>query len=286
VDRAFVMADPSMDKQELYVAASRAREQTHLYATPEVQAHRDEIAPASPHLREGISHIAEASERDRAQRAAHDLAQLEALPTKELIERRGALGACARRERVSERERAELQRRIEGDARFLAGMDAQREWAKGLPRKLRRQERARIERTQQRTERLLTRMEAELRQMTPISHRARKELAAVEGVLDERLQAALLAARLAAPTYITKELGERPRNPAKQKVWDRGVAAIEGYRQRNGITDPSRALGRKRAREIEKRAALRRIQEAKQVLGLGQHVARERTLGRGMGIAR
>ena len=46
VDRAFVMADPSMDKQELYVAASRSREETYLYATPEIQAHREEIAPA------------------------------------------------------------------------------------------------------------------------------------------------------------------------------------------------------------------------------------------------
>ena len=45
VDRAYVMADPSMDKQELYVATSRSREETCIYATPEIQAHREEIAP-------------------------------------------------------------------------------------------------------------------------------------------------------------------------------------------------------------------------------------------------
>ncbi len=94
VDRAFVMADPSMDKQELYVAASRGRGETHLYATPEVQVHREEIAPRSPYLREGIPHIAEAAERDRAQLAAHDVAQLEALPTAELIERRDGAPAA------------------------------------------------------------------------------------------------------------------------------------------------------------------------------------------------
>ncbi len=66
VDRAFVAADPSMDKQELYVATSRSHEETHLYATPEIQVHRKEIAPRSVYLREGIPHIAEASERDRA----------------------------------------------------------------------------------------------------------------------------------------------------------------------------------------------------------------------------
>ena len=55
VDRAFVMADPSMDKQELYVAASRSREETFIYVTPEIQAHREEIAPDSPPLARGHS---------------------------------------------------------------------------------------------------------------------------------------------------------------------------------------------------------------------------------------
>ena len=71
VDRAYVMADPSMDRQELYVATSRSREETYLYATPEVQAERSEYAPKSPE-RDAIAHIAEAAERDRAQTAAHD----------------------------------------------------------------------------------------------------------------------------------------------------------------------------------------------------------------------
>jgi conjugative relaxase-like TrwC/TraI family protein len=101
VDRAYVMADPSMDKQELYVAASRGREETYLYATPEIQVYREEIAPRSPHLREGIPHIAEAAERDRAQLAAHDEAlrsRFSGLPTKELIARRKTLRPAAERE--------------------------------------------------------------------------------------------------------------------------------------------------------------------------------------------
>jgi hypothetical protein len=70
VDRAFVAADPSMDRQELYVASSRSREETWPYATPEIQAQRSEVAPTTP--REGLAHIAEAAERDGAQLAAHD----------------------------------------------------------------------------------------------------------------------------------------------------------------------------------------------------------------------
>ena len=108
VERAYVMADPSMDKQELYVAASRARGETYLYATPEIQVQREEIAPRSPYLRKGLEHIAEAAERDRAQLAAHDIAlraELERLPTSILAQRRGELLPRAQREASAERQR-------------------------------------------------------------------------------------------------------------------------------------------------------------------------------------
>ena len=97
VDRAFVAADPSMDKQELYVASSRSREETWLYATPEIQAQREEIAPTT--AREGLDDLAEAAERDAAQLAAHDEAlrtRLEPLSTSELVARCDELRAADR----------------------------------------------------------------------------------------------------------------------------------------------------------------------------------------------
>src|SRR5258705_9373537 len=109
------MADPSMDKQELYVAASRSREETFIYATPEIQTHREEIAPESPHLREGIPHIAEAAERDRSQLAAHDEAlrsRFSGLPTEELVARRAGLSNAASCEASAERQRSNTQERI------------------------------------------------------------------------------------------------------------------------------------------------------------------------------
>jgi hypothetical protein len=72
LDSAFVMADPSMTKEEFYVATSRTRGETYLYATPEVQLAREEIAPASTYLRGGLEHIAEAAERIGAQTVAMD----------------------------------------------------------------------------------------------------------------------------------------------------------------------------------------------------------------------
>lgn len=143
VDRAFVAADPSMDKQELYVAASRSREQTYLYATPEIQTHREEIAPGNPHLREGIPHIAEATERDRAQLAAHEVALrslFSGLPTEELVARRVDLYGAADREAVQQERRDALAERIERGYDGLERYRVQREAAEAQPRRERREE--------------------------------------------------------------------------------------------------------------------------------------------------
>lgn len=75
----------------------------------------------------------------------------------------------------------------------------------------------------------LARNEAELTQMPEVGDSARRELAVAEGVLAERCEMAILAARLDPPAYVRNELGERPSDPAKQKTWDRGVSQIEGY---------------------------------------------------------
>jgi hypothetical protein len=105
VDRAFVMADPSMDKQEMYVAASRSRGETYLYVTPEIQADREEFAPRSLDVRDALPHIAEAAQRDRAQVAAHDAARLQSTSTERLVERRDDLRGMATQERLNQRDR-------------------------------------------------------------------------------------------------------------------------------------------------------------------------------------
>ena len=87
-EEAFVMVDPSMDKQEFYVAVSRSRGETFIYATPEIQNHREEIAPDPDRSAEALPHIAQAAERDRSQLAAHDAAlrsRFAGLPTEERV---------------------------------------------------------------------------------------------------------------------------------------------------------------------------------------------------------
>jgi AAA domain len=292
VDRAFVMADPSMDKQELYVAASRSREETFIYATPEIQTHREEIAPESSHLREGIPHIAEAAERDRSQLAAHDEAlrsKFSGLPTEELVARRDDLRAAASHEESQESQRRSLQERIERVRDHIDGFESEREAAQALPRRESRDELDRIDSWEARSRRQTAQLEAELADLPVVGDAARREMAVADQVLAQRRELAIIAARISPPAYVKAELGERPSDPAKRKAWDRGVSQIERYRQEHGIKDPNRALGqeaKRRAERARQEATWRRIREVQRALGLGQHAARARQLGRGLSIGR
>ena len=244
VDRAYVMTDPSMDKQELYVAISRSREETYLYATPEIRAERAEYAPMSPE-RDAIGHVAEAAERDRAQTAAHEEAlrsELRGLPSKELVARREALREAASSEASADARRAEQRPAVELAQKRHENAVKQREAAEGLTLRDRRRER---------------------------------EIA--RQVLIERAEPAILAARLAPPSYVVKELGERPVDSEKAKTWDRGVKGIETYRHEHGITDAGSALGRKPesgADRLSHYRARNAIREAQRRLGRQQQLDR------------
>jgi conjugative relaxase-like TrwC/TraI family protein len=167
-DEAFVMVDPSMDKQELYVAASRSRGQTFIYATPEVQSQREEIAPVPDRSTEALPHIARAAERDRAQLAAHDAAlrsRFSGLPTEELVTRSEELKAPARREADAERELRYMRERVEKAERWVERFDTQRERAQELKRRPRKSELARIDRDEAVAVRRLDELEAEVRRL-------------------------------------------------------------------------------------------------------------------------
>ena len=219
--------------------------------------------------------------RDRAQRAAHDVARLEALPSDELARRREELRSLARQEREGGLRLGELQFHIDGEARYLAGIDRQREQAADLPRKRRRPELERIDRAEAHAEANHARFRAEA-EAIPLSDDARRELAAVREVLAERAGIASTAARIAPPAYVLSELGERPSDPGKARVWDRGFAVIESYRQDTGVTDRTRAFGTEptdaAAREL-RRLEIDRLGRYQQQLGQAQGRAQVRERG-------
>ena len=296
VDRAYVMADPSMDKQELYVATSRSREETYLYATPEIQAEREEYAPKPPDCAKGIAHIAEAAERDRAQTAAHDealRAELAGCRRRRSPRGDGELDTPARIEAREEhsyaRQRKEVDSRVEQYERAVANREAVealgwRQRRKELPRALESEELLR--------DRLDENL-AKLERMEAPGDTARREREIAEQLLGERSTQALTAAQIKTPRYIVKELGERPSDPARREAWDRGVKEIEGYRSEHGVTDKRSALGREpesASQRVAHEAAQRRLRESQLRLGRERQLTQERKLSRsierGFGIGR
>jgi conjugative relaxase-like TrwC/TraI family protein len=292
VDRAYVMADPSMDKQEFYVAASRSREETYLYATPEIQAQREEYAPRSPYLREGLEHIAEATQRDGSQTAAHDEAQrfeLSELSTPALVERRAELvrrgqeegGKITRLHEAADRVEQSRQNVAKAEARIVAAESGGRAARKELPD---------LRRSYEWVSEGLTNRERELAELfRPQADQAtmRSELDAVEQVLADRRAPQVAAARIEPPSYIVRELGERPADPVKRESWDSGVRKIESYRQEHGVTDKSRAFGTRPQERSARKAAERSLRRIQRELGLKRQLARarraERGIGRGIG---
>lgn len=289
VDKAFVLADSSMDRQELYVAASRSRQETFFYATPEAQVERVEIAPWQKPV--GIEHIVAAAGRDGSQSAAHDAAmrhRLDGLSTRQLYAHRNAIGAEG--EATRQENRRALEKRIaEG-------------WS--------RQERAREELAQASPERAghlqaqirhgqsqIARNEAQLAEMPEVRHEARAELAVTDHLIAERLRARVAAVRLDPPAYLSKELGERPGPGKERAAWDRGALEIERFRAEHGVNDRAHAFGpelsheqrrsasaRERARDDARRRAQRRLREQQRQLEAVRQQAKERDLGRSLSI--
>ena len=291
VDTAYVMADPSMDKQEYYVATSRTREQTYLYATQEIQAERDEYAPTGPE-RDPIAHVGEAAERDRAQTAAHDealRAELRKPPRPELETRERELGREASRETRQADDYTRAQEQAEVAVSAFERARSEREAVEGMDRKERKRElpfaRSQEEMYRHNAEQALEKVRA----VEPPTNAARRAHNIARGELAERDARELLAIRLATPAYVIRELGERPSHPRLGRAWDRGVSAIQGYRRERGITDTTSALGERPKAGIDRAAqgtAQRRIREAQRRLGLDQHLEHTQSLERDMGFGR
>lgn len=297
LDSAFVMADPSMTKEEFYVATSRTREETCLYATPEVQLAREEIAPPSPYLRGGLEHISEAAERVGAQTAAMDEAlrsRYSQMPSDQLVGQLHELSAEIGAEQANQEAHLRHAERVAEHEQLAQLMARQAERVpepRRWERRAERVEREGIERDRAEREGRMrearARLEAERRELPAVPHEARAKGTVIESVLADRERLAAAAARTSPPTYIKRELGERPGDPTKAREWDRAVRGVEHYRLRNGIRDRDSALGgrpKEHRKALEHDRAQKRLQQSQRQLKLRQ--ARERRLDLGRGIGR
>jgi hypothetical protein len=294
VDRAFVMADPTMDRQEFYVAASRSREETHFYVTPDRELERMEFAPSSFDVGNGLEQIARAAERDGSQAAAHDealRAKLSPLSAEELHARSRELASEVRAEADNQGAWGSLEKRIaENEARLDAIAESYGNLgeppSRFAPREVRSEynrELALLQTSENMAREEAAKLEAQRAELAPTEHAARAEAAVIEHLAGERLKARLEAIRLNTPDYITKELGQRPSDPSKRQHWDKAVRGIEGYRQEHGIRDKDSALGAKprdRSAELAQRQARHSLQRSQRSLQIQQ--ARTVEMSRGI----
>jgi hypothetical protein len=297
VDRAYVMADPSMDKQELYVAMSRSREETYLYATPEIQAERAEYAPRVPEG-DATRHIGDAAVRDRAQTAAHAealRAELSALPSDQLAKRQLRAETAARHEAQGEGQYTYRREYVEQRRAEYAEARAYREAVEGMGWRQRRQQLPGAEEGERMLGERLREAQGQLAEVEPPKTEARCDAQVVSQVLAERQEKELLAARLSPPPYISMELGDRPQSPYKAREWDKAVQRIESYRHGHGITSRDNALGREgdgSAEGWQRRAAQEALRSAQRRLDLQRQLdrsmqrSREMSHGHDLGIGR
>ena len=295
LDSAYVMADPSMDRQEFYVAASRTRGETFFYATPEVGFDRIEFAPAPPRA-EDLEHIIRAAERDGSQAAAHDAAlreRLGQLSTEELYARRyeqiSEAGAEAGAARVTEELASRITKARHHADDAAEGIRRLGPEPRGLRRRAERDEHreavANLSLRERQARGVAARLEADLSERPAVEHCARAEGAVVDHLIEERVRARLAAVRLDPPTYIVAELGERPSDPARRRAWDEAVAGIERYRQEHGIGDRDSTLGpqpQEVSARLRQERARKSIQRAQSELGLEQAPAVGRTIDLGI----
>lgn len=209
--------------------------------------------------------------------------RFEGLPTFELAARHRELERTAFHEEGNQRVYDRLAGRIEG----IHARQREREDETRLIAAMRQPDHEELnwlEVTERQSHRELERLQAELAATPAPTDAAQREFMVADQVLAERERLAVAAARAATPAYIRAELGERPTDPAKQKVWDRTVADIESFRLRNGVSDPKRALGRvveRSAQQECQRQTQRQIREANRQLGRGEFAAQRRSIERG-----
>jgi len=294
LDSAYVLADPSMDQQDFYVAASRSRGETFFYATPEVGFDRIEIAPSPPDA-DALEHIARAAERDGAQAAAHDAAlreRLGQLSTEELFAHRRELASEAGAERHGEVDLTHRKERLAEESRRLIKLGRHREelgeepsiWARA-ERAAYREHLTRLEVRERDLRQTVADLEAEIATLPAAAHSARAERAVAEHLIEERLGNRLRAVRVDPPDYIVKELWERPGDYARRQTWDQAAAGIEGYRAEHGIGDRDSTLGARpedRLAQLEHQRATKSLQRAHRSLGLERASAVQRTIDLGV----
>jgi conjugative relaxase-like TrwC/TraI family protein len=306
-DSAYALLDAGASQEEFVVAVSRAREQTRVYGVASIELTDPELGPGRRAISDELSEL-----RAAAERPAADFPALELRLREQVASQDPALLA----QRVEELSRKQGIHEFAGPALIaFQALDSHIEDVRGLLEnygqqrqrleagwsrdRLDRQELRRVKASQEQSIELLERLQGERASLVaeqrgakelppPISTEERLELALSTERLDQLRRCAIAAERLYPSQFMREELGERPADARKLEVYNDAVQEIYAYRQRQGISDPNRALG-VRPKDTAERTDYRRtehaIRQAQRLLGLERSRGVERNIGLERGIS-
>jgi hypothetical protein len=247
-DRAFVLLDPGISREDFVVAISRARGETVAYGVAATELTDEHLGPGRREIVDPLHDLRRGVERVAGEHPAVEVdarKRVEALGPVELARRRAelerALAEAGGPTPLGER-LAALEERIAAGRERLAALAVERQ-AESDPEAARRTLRLERQGASQ-----LSRLEAErdglareaAAEPPPAARNsaARLHLRLVEERMVQLRRMQVAAERLSASGPIFEAIGPYPDDPRLATEWDEGADLICGYRLRHGIASP------------------------------------------------
>jgi conjugative relaxase-like TrwC/TraI family protein len=282
-DSAFALLDSGISREDFTVAISRTSGATTAYGVAASELTDADLGPGTREVEDAAHDLRLGAERAAGEYAAIEVGarkRVEAMAPPDLARRRSELEqrlTAAAEPSPAEGRLADLERRIAAAESRLAGMESDQ--ARQLSAK-------QLRRLQAERDGLTVEVATETPRRSQLTGTERAELALIEDRLVDLRRRAVAAERSQPSKMIVESLGPRPKDPLQAALWNNGVDAIYGYRQRYGITtagkDPLGGKVRDAAQRRERRQAELRIARVQKQLGK----QRTRSATRAMRIGR
>jgi len=281
-DSAFALLDSGISREDFTVAISRSSGATTAYGVAASELTDADFGPGKREVEDAAHDLRVGAERAAGEYAAVEVEgrkQVQAMAPLDLAKRRAELErsrAAASEHSPAEERLTELERRIDAAKSRLTEADGERASVGA----------AQLRRLEGERDGLTVEVATAAPRQSGLSGAERAELALIEDRLVDLRRRAVAAERSQASKLIKENLGERPKDPLNASLWNNGVDAIYGYRQRYGITsagkDPLGAKPRDAAQRRDRREAQLRLDRVQKQLGK----QRVRSAERAMRIAR
>jgi conjugative relaxase-like TrwC/TraI family protein len=278
-DSAFALLDSGISREDFTVAISRSSGATTAYGVAASELTDADLGPGKREVDDAAHDLRVGAERAAGEYAAIEVGarkQIEAMAPLDLARRRAELerGIAAASERSPAEERLfDLEKRITTAESRLAGMES--EASRQLATK-------QLRRLEAERDGLTVEVATETPRRSGLTGAERAERALIEDRLVDLSRRSAAAERSHPSKLIVESLGPRPKDPLNASLWNNGVDAIYGYRQRYGITstgkDPLGGKARDAAQRRDRREAALRLARVQKQLGKQRVRSAERAM--------